>query len=320
MSLPKVLTILLIASLTIWGLETLYFVQENAKKPNRIRAKEEKNRTRVKVEYVQKLRKLENQYERRKYQATGTTVFDRVFNIQNQTIIELVKRISKEALPDGWSCDVKAEGFTHIILLIFMPHNSDRPPTNKFLSALKPIVHYCGAYLSDVAVFDKRHKSYLFFDKSLLKKLASGKPFPKKLMALSAEQGSSFTRFNSITIDCEKVQSHLALPIEISGPNGVIGCRALFDTGASVTVLPSKVIASTGSDNLQNAPHRTFDTISGTISCPTVTREVNIGGIRKDIEVAVDLRDAVCLVGMNFFEGMDYIVDSGHAALYMWEK
>jgi len=137
---------------------------------------------------------------------------------------------------------------------------------------------------------------------------------------LAAKQGSSFTRFNSVTVDCEKYESHLLLPVEIRGPNGVTGCRALLDTGASVTMLSSQIIAETGQGQPQSAPRRTFSTVNGTMSCPIIKREVNIGGIRKNIEVAVNQRDALNLVGMNFFAGIDYIVDFGQSAVYMWEK
>jgi predicted aspartyl protease len=320
MSLTKLLTILLTAALVVWAAQALYLLHENASTPDRIRSQEGQNRSRMELGNAQKLRELEREYERKKYLATGDTVFDRIFNAQDQTIIDLVKRISHEALPDGWSCDVKVEEFTHFILLIYLPHNSERPPIDQVTSSLQPIMKYCSWCLSDAAVFDRRHKSYLFFDKLLLTRLESREPLSKVLFEVAARQGASFTRFNSVTIDCEKDMSHLYLPIEISGPKDVTRCRALLDTGASVTMLSSEVIAETGWDNLQSAPRRSFSTVNGTISCPIIKREVNIGGIHKNIEVAVNQRDAFNLVGMNFFAGMDYIVDFGQSAVYIWEK
>jgi len=320
MSLTKLLTILLTAALIAWAVQVLYLVHENVSIPDRIRSQETQNRSRMKLDYAQKLREIDREYERKKHLATGDTVFDRIFNTQDQTLIDLVKRISQEALPDRWSCDVKVEEFTHFILMIYLPHNSERPQIDQVMSFLQPIMNYCSWYLSDVAVFDKRHKSYLFFDKSLLTRLKSGKPLSKEMTELSAKQGLSFTRFNSVTVDCEKYESHLLLPIEISGTNGVMGCRALLDTGASVTMVPADIVTKTGRDNLQKAPRRTFSTVNGTISCPIVRREVNIGGIRRNIEVAVNQQDSLTLVGMNFFADMDYIVDFGQSAVHMWEK
>jgi len=320
MSPIKLLTILLIGALAVWGGQVLYLVQENKSAPDRIRDGETQKRTLLKAEYAQKLRELEREYGRKKYMATGATVFDRIFNTQNQTVIDLLKHIAQEALPDGWSSDVKVEEFTHFILLIYLPHNSEPPPIAKISSALQPIMEYCSWCLSDVAVFDKRHKSYLFFDKSLLTQLESGKPLSTGMTELARKQGVSFTRFNSITIECDKHASHLVIPIEVGGPNGALSCRALFDTGATMITLPAKIITATGPDGFQTAPRRTFNTVNGAISCPIVKRAVSIGGLRKEIEVAVDQRDGIPLVGMNFFDGMDYIADFGQSALYMWEK
>ena len=49
-------------------------------------------------------------------------------------------------------------------------------------------------------------------------------------------------------------------------------------------------------------------------------REVNVSGFRKKIEVAVNQRDKTNLLGVNFFEGMDYIVDFQNSAIYVWKK
>ena len=320
MSLTKILSMLLAAALVIWAVQALWLVNQNANMPTHIREQEAQARSRIELEHKQKLRELEHEYERKKHLATGDTVFDRIFNDQDQTTTDLIKRISQEALPSGWSCDVKVEEFTHFILLVYLPHNSQKPTLEQITSSFHPIVKYCGWCLSDVAVFDKTHKSYLFFDKSILEQLKAKEPLPPATLELAAKQGTAFTRFNSVTVDCEKYESHLLVPIEIIGPNGVISCRALLDSGASTTMLSSEIISGTGWDNIQTSPRRTFSTVNGTISCPIVRREVNIGGIRRNIEVAVNQQDTLTLVGMNYFEGMDYIVDFGQSAIYMWEK
>ena len=320
MNLPKILGVLLVAALAVWGVQALYLLHQNTTIPSRMRSQASGERSQIELEYRQKLRDLEHEYERKKHLATGDTVFDRIFNNQEQSITDLIKRIADESLPGSWSCDVKVEEFTHFILLVYLPHNARPPALSEVTAALQPIVKYCGWCLSDVAVFDRRHKSHLFFDSSMLQQVKSGQPLSKEMATRAADQGAVFTRFNSVTVECEKYKSHLLLPIEISGPNGIVGCRALLDTGASITMLSSEIISETGRDNVQAAPRRTFSTVNGTISCPIVRREVNIGGIRKTIEVAVNQQDELSLVGMNYFEGMDYIVDFGESAVYMWEK
>ena len=71
---------------------------------------------------------------------------------------------------------------------------------------------------------------------------------------------------------------------------------------------------------MQNAPSRSFSTANGTMSCPIVMRAVNVGGFRKRIEVAVNQKDEMNLLGVNFFEGMDYIIDFQNSVIYVWEK
>jgi predicted aspartyl protease len=320
MKLTKVLSILLTVTAMVWAAQALYFVQQNGGTASRISSQAERERLSIEIENKQRLIELEREYEQKKLLATGDSVFDRIFNTQEQTLIELVQRISLEAFPEGWSSDVRAEEFTHLILLVYIPHDAQEPQLEEVITYLQPIIKYCADYMSDIAVFDSRHKSYLFFDQSLLARLKSGKPLTKKMIDQAAKQGMSFTRFNSVTVECEKYESHLLVPIEVIGSDGAVTLNALLDTGASMTMLPSGIVTETGGDNMQITTRRTFDTANGTISCPVVRREVNIAGIQRNIEVAVNQQDALALVGMNFFDGMDYIVDFSRSQLYIWEK
>ena len=95
---------------------------------------------------------------------------------------------------------------------------------------------------------------------------------------------------------------------------------ALLDTGASTTTLNFEIVTETGFDNLQKAPRRSFNTANGEKSFPIVTRDVNVGGLWRGIEVAVNQKDEVNLLGVNFFEGMDYIIDFPNSSIYVWEK
>ncbi len=320
MNRTKFISMLLLLSLLVWVSEGIYLAQENATTPDRIKAAENQKRSRADIEYQKKIRALEQDYDKRKYLATGKTVFDRIYNTQGQNIVDLILRISNEALPESWASDVKVEEFTHFILLIYLPHNSQKVAPTQVVSYLGPILEHCGWLLTDIAVFDRTHQSYLFFDKPMLSKIKKSDRLSKNFLARAEKLGHSFTQFNSITIECEKHESHLFLPIEVTGPSEIVTCYALLDTGASTTTLTSKVISKTGFDNLQNAPSRSFNTANGTMSCPIVTRAVNVGGFRKRIEVAVNQKDEMNLLGVNFFEGMDYIIDFQNSVIYVWEK
>jgi len=212
------------------------------------------------------------------------------------------------------------EEFTHFILLIYLPHNAPQSEPTKVASYLPPIIEHCNWCLSDVAVFDRTHKSYLFFDTEILNDIRKHDSLTSTFAERVRKQGESFTRFNSVTIQCDKHESHLFLPIEVTGPSGVVTCYALFDTGASTTTLDDAIVAKTGFVDLSHAPRRSFNTANGWMSCPIVRREVNVGGYRRNIEVAVNQRDEVNLLGINFFDGMDYIVDFQNSCIYAWEK
>ena len=228
--------------------------------------------------------------------------------------------MAAESLPKSWKCEVRVEEFTHFILLVYLPHNLPSVEANDIASYLNPIIKHCSQWLTDISIFDSKHKSYLFFDNITIRHLEKMEHLTDELLEKVKQQGDSFTRFNSKTIQCEKHNGHLFLPIEITGPNGVLSCMALLDTGASITTISQGIIAQTGSDHLTNAPRQTFQTANGWMSCPVVHRTVDIGGFRQDISIAVNQRDEINLLGMNYFQGLRYIVDSSNSCIYVWAK
>lgn len=291
-----------------------------ASKPYEIPITADKERKKILVDYKLKEQKLNSFYEEKKYLASGKTVFDRIFNAPNKSIVEMIKGVSNESLPHDWKSDVKAEEFTHFILLIYLPHNSDRVQVNDVAMRLAPIVKYCDNYLSSIAVFDSFHKSYLFFDRKSIEVLKNKGKFNASTIKRIEGQGLSFSRFNSRTIECQKQDNHLFVPVEVIGPNGVKTPYMLFDTGASITVVSENIINSTGYDNLNNAPKRTFSTANGNMTTQVVNREINISGFRRKIEVAVGKADNVNLLGMNYFHGLKYVVDFTNSNIYVWEE
>jgi len=213
MKITKKLSICLFLALIVWGIEALYLLQRNASAPRKISSDAKRKRLSVSAGYQSKERKLREEYERKKYQVTGKTVYGRIFNTPNQSIVELIQRIAKESLPASWYSEVKVEEFSHFILLIYLPHNSGRISASKVAAYLSPIQKYCDSYLSNIAIFDRTHKTYLFFDKDTLKKVRSDKSLSPKIEEKITTQGDSFTRFNSVVIQCEKQDSHLFLPV-----------------------------------------------------------------------------------------------------------
>jgi len=327
MRIRKILIVLLLFSLAVWGIiaiyrgiEAIYIFQHNASMPLQIKRQAESERKTLMLQFANNERKLNDDYSQKKYLATGKTVYDRIYNAKEQTIVELIQQIAAESLPKGWKCDVRVEEFKHFILLVYLPHNLARAEATEVASYLIPIVKHCNFCLSDVAVFDYAHKSYLFFDNETLKHIEREGKLTQTLLEKVKQQGESFTQFNSKTIQCKKYEGHLILPMQITGSSGVETCLALFDTGASVTTVSYSTISKTGSDNLATAPKRSFNTANGRMSCPIVYREVDLGGFSRRIEVAVNQRDELNLLGMNYFHGMRYVIDSQNACIYIWEE
>jgi predicted aspartyl protease len=320
MTLRKILLVLSSVTFMVWAVEILYIIRENKLQPDRIIAVETSKRVQATYEFQKRIRDLEEEYNSRKYLATGQSVFERIHNTQEQNIIELIQRIATEALPDSWSSEVRVEEFIHFILLIFLPHNTLKASTNQVILYLQPIIEYCGWLLTDIAVFDRAHKSYLFFDTHSKDEIRRTGELSKKSLARAEKQGLAFTRFNSTTVVCEKIDSQLFVPIEVMGQDGIVTGPAMVDTGASTTMLNYEVIVETGSDDLIKAPRRKFNTANGTADYPIVTRVVSIAGVAKTIEIAVNQKDEWNLLGVNYFEGMDYILDFQNSKIYFWEK
>lgn len=321
MNLLKPVTITVLMFLLAWVGLAIYLMQQNAATPNRIKTAANKMRNQLEIEHYKNLRKLQSEYTRKKHLATGKTVFDRIYNTQNQSVIVLIQNLANEALPETWSSEVKVEEFTHFILLIYLPHDTQQLALDKVVAYLGPILEYSGWLLTDIAVFDRTHSSYLFLDKTMLDEIENDGELSKEAMTRAGMQGQSFTQFNSTIVKYEKRKSLLFVRIEVTGPMGTFTTKALLDTGASTTTLTNDLVSKTGSDDLQNAPHRRFNTANGEASFPIVTREISVGGIRKSIEVAVNQKDPIYnLLGVNYFEGMDYLIDSQNSAIYMWKK
>jgi len=320
MNLPKTLQYALYACILAWTSQAIYLWSETQKTPSRISAAAYNERQNLMLAHQASIRNLESDFAAKTYQATGTTVYDRIFNTQEQSISDLIQRLADEALPQGWTATVRVEEFVHFVLLLSLPPSRYTPSIDSIIRALNPVIEHAGWALSNVAIFDHRHKSYLFFDKDALTHIHAHAALSPELLSMAKRRGESFTRFNSTTVAGEMHNSHMILPLEASGPNGIVVVPALLDTGATTTMLSERIIQETGRDELTRAPRRTFQTVNGTITCPIVTRQINIGGVVKTIEVAVNQRDELNLVGMNFFHGMDYLIDSAQVAVHMWEK
>jgi len=327
MNLLRPLTIFFFLSLLVLAGRVISVTNENAEMPDRIKTEGNHKRNIMKTKHHETLRKLDQDYRKKMLAATGDTVFDRIYNTQEQSIPTLLKRLARTKLPKNWSFDIKTEEFKNFVLNIYLPHYSQNLSAEKkkqyeeaLVSYLIPIIKYGDNFLKNVAVFDRRHKSYLFFDETMLEKIKKVEVLSKELVARAEKQSESFTQFDSKTIKGKKYEDQLWIPIEVTGSLGSVTAIALLDTGANKTLVERNAVTETGSESLKDMPRTSLYTAGGVISSPLVTRKITLGDYRfqKEIEIVVGNQEGLNLIGMDYFKGMHYLIDIENSAIYVW--
>jgi hypothetical protein len=186
--------------ITLLALEAAGIVWWWYDKQTTLRDNHERQLNLVRYKHEEQKKKLADEFEANRYRASGETVFDRVYNAQNQDIGELIGRLAQEAFPPDWRCEVKVEEFTSFILLIQSKAERDQFVASKITEWLKPVLTYSSPYLANVAVFDKYHRCRLFFDESALKEIKESNQVSERLIADARASGAVFRRFDSVQI------------------------------------------------------------------------------------------------------------------------
>jgi predicted aspartyl protease len=138
--------------------------------------------------------------------------------------------------------------------------------------------------------------------------------------ALSSQGAADWTYPGYLRIKYMTVDGHIMLPVTVSGPEGTEHCLMMLDTGASCSVLPLHLVRATGSEQLEHAPTATFSTAKGPLTCAMVERVLSVHWIESRREVAVSKYSEEPLLGVDFFEGRDYLIDSRVKVLYVREN
>lgn len=255
-----------------------------------------------------------------KFLATGKDAYERIYNKQGQDIVDLIQGLSSEAFPNTWKHEVKVEEFTNFILLIQVDISKDEPNISEVIKYLSPVMRYGRDYLNNVAVFDKRHRCYLFFDESALNKLNKAQTLNNEIIDDIKNKGKLFTRYNSLSINFQIEMGHILIPAIVSGEYGSYKCLMLLDTGASSTVISLELAQNTGREDLNEVEKKNFSTAKGLLNCPIVKREIVVDDIYKKQGVAVNTQDNTNLLGVDFFEDKSYIIDTTSNCIYVWDK
>jgi len=282
------------------------------------RAEYEKNVSHLKALHEIKKRDLKNQLAEELYLTTGKTVLDRIYNTRNQSILELLNRMTEESVPTDWKSSVKVDEFTKFIILIQAPGDVDDSTMNTLARSLMPMLSYCGEFVSNVAILDRKHVCRAFMDRYILTKVERSGVLSAEDTQRTKELAKSATRFNSLKIQCELINNHFYLSVNVVGDKSSANCMMMLDTGASISVIPRSLAQQTGSYNLISSPKRTFMTAKGKLTCSVIPRVILISGISNEQQVAVSDNNEISLLGMDFFIGKKFIVDSSEKAIYIW--
>jgi hypothetical protein len=257
---------------------------------------------------------LEDEFEKNKYLATGKNAYERIYNNKQSDIVNLIQKLALEAFPNNWKTDVKVEEFTNFILLAQVNIKIEEPAIAGIIKYLIPILDYSGRYLKNVAIYNKKYQCYLFFDENALNELIKNKKLGANTINEAKRKGEGFLRYNAIKIDFQEKYGHIFIPVIVVGECGS------YEVVMIMTVISSELAQKTGYEDLNEISQRTFSTAKGLISCPIVQREVIVGDIYKKQNVAVNLEDDSNLLGVDFFESREYIIDNTSKCIYIWNK
>ena len=262
---------------------------------------------------------LEDEFDKNKYLATGKDAYERIYNNKQSDIVDLIQKLALEAFPNNWKMDLRVEEFTHFILLAQVDVKSEEPAITDTIKYLVPVLENSDGYLKNVAIYNEKHQCYLFFDENALKGLLKNKKLATNAINEAKRKGEGFLRYNAIKIDFQEINGHIFIPVIVVGEYSET-IMMMLDTGASMTIISFELAQKTGNEDLNEVARRTFSTVKGLISCPIVQREVIVGDIYKKQAVAVNLEDDSNLLGVDFFESREYIIDNPSKCIYIWNK
>lgn len=316
----KFLKIILIL-LAVLILEVLFFCFSANSEYKKIDNEHETNIRLLQLNHEQEKKELNDEFEANKYLAGGKDAYERIYNSREKDIVDLLEKLSAEALPLSWKSEIKTEEFTNFILVIQNPIHSAEFEANEVGKYLIPILNYSKEYLKNIAVYNDKHQSYLYFNEDALNELLKNKILSNKTVINIKSNGKNFIKYNAIKIDYGDQLGHILInDAIISGNSNSAIVTMLFDTGASITTISSKLAQQTGMENLNLINKESFSTANGVVSCPIVEREIIIAGLNKKIQVAACPQTDISLLGVNFFESLNYLIDADSKSIYVWSK
>jgi len=311
---------LLIILLIILFIEIIVFFTLTYYQTNQLRDQFTLKSEMEKLNQEKEKKKLLDEFDKNKYLASGKDAYERIYNNKQSDVLDLVQKLALEAFPNNWKIDVKAEEFTNFILLAQVDLKTNKPEVTDIITYLIPVLDNSDGYLKNVAIYNEKHQCYLFFDENALNGVIKNKNLGTNAINEAKRKGEGFLRYNAIKIDFQEINGHIFIPVIVVGEYGSYETIMMLDTGASMTVISLELAQETGHEDLNEISRKTFSTVKGLISFPIVQREIIVGDTYKKQAVAVNLEDNSNLLGMDFFESREYIIDNSSKCIYIWNK
>jgi len=311
---------LLIILLIILFIEIIVFFTLTYYQTNQLRDQFTLKSEMEKLNQEKEKKKLLDEFDKNKYLASGKDAYERIYNNKQSDVLDLVQKLTLEAFPNNWKIDVKAEEFTNFILLAQVDLKTNKPEVTDIITYLIPVLDNSDGYLKNVAIYNEKHQCYLFFDENALNGVIKNKNLGTNAINEAKRKGEGFLRYNAIKIDFQEINGHIFIPVIVVGEYGSYETIMMLDTGASMTVISLELAQETGHEDLNEISRKTFSTVKGLISFPIVQREIIVGDTYKKQAVAVNLEDNSNLLGMDFFESREYIIDNSSKCIYIWNK
>lgn len=274
----------------------------------------------AKLDHEKKKKILLDEFDKNKYMASGKNVYERIYNSKQNDITDLIQKLALEAFPNNWKVDVKVEEFTNFILLVHVDAKSNKPVVTDIINNLVSVLDYSDGYLKNVAIYNEKYQCYLYFDEKALNELTMNKNLGANTINEVKSKGEGFLRYNAIKIDYQEINGHIFIPVIVTGEYGACETIMMLDTGASMTVISLELAQKTGNEDLNELSRKTFSTGKGLISCPIVHREIIVGDTYTKKAIAINLEDNSNLLGIDFFESREYIIDNSSKCIYIWNK
>lgn len=316
----KVLLIIICILIVIFLIEIFYVdikltnFKNNIKKPSRYYERK------VELQFEREKKSLLDEHIEKKYLATGSNKFERIYNNKQNSIKDLILELAYESKFSNWQVDVKVEEFTKFILLIYTKYDGSINEFPNIVNYIKPIIIYSYPYLSSIAIFDTKHRCKLFFEDKLIKSIYYDSFDYNDLISKAEEMGMMCKRYNSIEVDFEEYYNHIYIPTIIYSENNSVESLFLMDTGATTTIISLELARITGDENLSELPSESFHTANGTITCPLVYRTFSISRLTYDGMIGVNENDDYNILGMDFLKDKNFYIDNNVKKVYFWYK